>query len=251
MTIASPDGASRPLTTLTAVTTPSIGRGQGGELDLGLQVVARRARVRELRPGVVDRDLGLADLRGDVGVLGVREAGLRHSELDPGGVDRGVRGGELALEVGRVGGREDVALLDGVADRDLEIGHGPGRGAGGRVGAGEVGRRPEGQAVGGARGHGARSRPRRRRRRRSSRRRSGTGVVAAALAGNPPTATNAAPTPTAANATMARIFSFIDVSRGRPLGSSAAGRALRFVIERRPSETAMRNRPAGTAPRRT
>ena len=65
-----------------------------------------------------------------------------------------VRGGELALEIGRVGRGEDVALLDGVADGDLDIGHGPGGRAGGRVGAGEVGRRPEGQAVGGARGDG-------------------------------------------------------------------------------------------------
>jgi len=42
----------------------------------------------------------------------------------------------------------------------------------------------------------------------------------------------------------------MDVSRDGPLGSSAAGRALRFVIERRTSETYVRNQ-LGKALRRT
>ena len=53
--------------------------------------------------------------------------------------------------------------------------------------------------------------------------RSGTGWRTAALAGRPPTATNAAPMPTAPSATMARILSFMTSSRDRRCGRSAAG----------------------------
>ena len=57
-----------------------------------------------------------------------------------------VRVGQLALEVRRVGGRQDLAVLDRVADLDLDVRDRPGRrtpaaGAGRR--AGEMGRRAE------------------------------------------------------------------------------------------------------------
>jgi len=54
-------------------------------------------------------------------------------------------------------------------------------------------------------------------------------VVLAALAGSPPTATNAAPTPTTPMTTMARIFSLMNVSRvGSPSGA-AYGRPTPYL----------------------
>ena len=69
-------------------------------------------------------------------------------------------------------------------------------------------------------------------------------VVAALLDGSPPTATTAAPMPTTARPTMARILSFMDVSRDRSMAHRARTGALRTFIWRRDSETGMRNRLA-------
>ena len=68
-------------------------RDRGG-LDLGLEVGDLELRVGELVLGAVEADLGLADLRGDIGVLGVGEGRLRGAQVD-------LRGVEVVLGRGR------------------------------------------------------------------------------------------------------------------------------------------------------
>ncbi len=121
------------------------------EADLVEQVGPRLLGVGHARLRVV---LAHPRLPPGVRALGVLEVLLRDPQLDPGAAQGSVRVVELAAKVRGVGRGEDVAGLDGVAGRDLDVGHGPGRRSRGGLVAGEVCGRPEGEAVGHGRGDG-------------------------------------------------------------------------------------------------
>jgi hypothetical protein len=224
-TIASPDGASRPLTTLTAVTMPSIGAVRVAEPDLGLHVVAGLGRVGELRRRVVDADLRLADLCGDRGVIRRRSgwpSARRSWILAVSTAVFAAASWRLRSAVSAVARTAPFLTASPTATfRSLTV-HVVEPAAAGELArwAGVPKASPYEELVATVPVAATSS--------------ATSPVVAApvrywvfdaALAGSPPTATNAAPTPTAANATMARIFSFMDVSRGRrsdraPLGGA-------------------------------